>query len=221
MEVSFFYNRFISIQSSRSSRLYILFDRKEIIRPGFRFHCRTIHLAGLFQSAIKIFPIYFLTGIAHTSATGGRGFKRIEIRIILYPRWRRGKILFKSRNIRHVFRIKINGRNRIEFPQRFFDSRRNNLPDSLLVLKFNFRFSRMNIHIDIGRIHFKIKKIRNLLTYRDQLFISLHHRLMEIGMPHITAIHKEILMCPFLARRFRLSNITGKFDHRCIHIHTQ
>ena len=25
----------------------------------------------------------------------------------------------------------------------------------------------------------------------------------------------------FLARRFRLSNITGKFDHRCIHIHTQ
>ncbi|CDB11697.1 unknown [Bacteroides sp. CAG:633] len=115
--------------------------------------------------------------------------------------------LFEGRNIRHIFRVEVDLRNGTELTQRLLDCRRQNLPDGLFVLELDFGLGRMNVHIDIGRIDLKINEIRNLLAGRNQLLVSLHHCLVKIGMTHVTPVHEEILMCPFLACRLRLGHI--------------
>ena len=79
----------------------------------------------------------------------------------MHLRRRRRQVLFKCRDIGHVFRIEIDRRDGIELAQRLFYRGRKNLPDSLFVLKFDLCFGRMDIDIDVGRIDFKIDEIRN------------------------------------------------------------
>ena len=52
----------------------------------------------------------------------------------------------------------------------------------------------MNIHINAARINIEINKIvgRHIVGY--QFVESLHHRLMEIRVAHVTAIYKKILI---------------------------
>ena len=79
----------------------------------------------------------------------------------------------------------------------------------------------MYIHINVGRVHIKVNEIGNLFACRNQLFISIHHRFMEIWMTHITPIHKEILMSSFLTRRLRFGNKARYLHHSSIHIYRQ
>ena len=74
----------------------------------------------------------------------------------------------------------------------------------------------MYIHINVGRVHIKVNEIGNLFACRNQLFISIHHRFMEIWMTHITPIHKEILMSSFLTRRSGLATKPDTFRQRIL-----
>ena len=77
----------------------------------------------------------------------------------------------------------------------------------------------MDVHIDIGRVYLEINKVGDLLTGRNQLLISVHHRFVEIGVTHITPVHKKVLVRSFLARGFRLGNKTGYLYHLRIDVY--
>ena len=57
----------------------------------------------------------------------------------------------------------------------------------------------MDIDINIFGSHLKIEKKRHLLALGHQTLESRHDGLGEIGMLHVTAIDKEILMGTLLA----------------------
>ena len=67
---------------------------------------------------VQIFPFHFRTAVRSATTATGRNFKRIIICIIMYLRRLGRYFLLKCRNVRHIFRIKINGRDRTEFTQR-------------------------------------------------------------------------------------------------------
>ena len=125
MLISFLYHRFTGIQSRRSGRgdrLHLFFNEsgltanRRVFPIHFGFRLRVIHLTGFRQPSVQIFPFHFRTAVR--PATTSRDFKRIIVCIIMYLR-RLGRYLFlKCRNVRHVFRIKINRRDRTEFTQR-------------------------------------------------------------------------------------------------------
>ena len=79
----------------------------------------------------------------------------------------------------------------------------------------------MDIHIDVGRIDFKVNEIRNLFACGNQLFVSIHHCLMEIRMTHIAPVHKEILMGTFLTGCFGFGYITRNFHHCSVDFYTE
>ena len=79
----------------------------------------------------------------------------------------------------------------------------------------------MYIHINVSRINIKIDEIGNLFAGRNQLFISIHHRFMEVRMAHIAAVHKEILVGAFFTCRLRLGNKARHLHHSGVHIHRQ
>jgi len=137
----------------------------------------------------------------------------------VYLRRLYGTRLLKSRNIRQTFGIEINGWHSIELAQRLLDCRRKDLPNGLFILKLNLGLSRMNIHIDIGRIHFKIYKVRDLFTRRNQMFESIHYSFMKIGMPHIAPIYKKVLVRSFLTCGLRLGYITRYLDQRRVYFY--
>ena len=188
----------------------------------FFFH-RRIHLAGFLQTIIQSLPIHFRPGITATTTIrgSGRSLERVEVWIIMHLRRLYRTSLIECGNIRHTFRIEINGRHSIEFTQWLFYRCGNDLPNCLLVFKLNLGLGRMYIHINVGRVHIKVNEIRNLFACRNQLFISIHHRFMEIRMTHITPVHKEILMSTFLTRRLWFGNKAGDLHHSSIHIYRQ
>ena len=184
---------------------------------------RLVHPAGFFQTGIKPLPLHFGTRIIATTSIGrsGRRLEGIEIRVIVYLRRLYRTSLLECRNIRHVLGIKIDSRYSAELAQGFLDRSRQNLPDSLLILELNLRLRRMDVHIDIGRVYLEINKVGDLLTGRNQLFISIHHRFVEIGVTHIAPVHKKVLVRSFLARRFRLGYKTGNLYHGRIDVDGQ
>ena len=130
MLISFFHHRFVGIQSRRSGgchRLYLFFhegrfaSNRRILPIHFGFRLRIIHLTGFCQPSVQILPFYFRTTIRSATTATGRDFKRIIICIIMHLR-RFGRYLFlKCRNVRHILRIKINGRDSTELTQRFLN----------------------------------------------------------------------------------------------------
>ena len=228
MLISFLYHRFTGIQSRRSGRgdrLHLFFNEsgfaanRRVFPIHFGFRLRVIHLTGFRQPSVQIFPFHFRTAVRSTATS--RNFKRIIICIIMYLRRLGRYFLLKCRNVRHIFRIKVDGRDRTEFTQRLLHGCRKYLPDGLFILKLDFSLGRMDIHVNIGRIYIEIDKVGNLFTSGNQLFISLHNRLMKIRMTHITPVDKEILMCPFLTGSLRLGYVSGDFHHGSIDLYVQ
>ena len=129
--------------------------------------------------------------------------------------------LLECRDVGHPFRIEIDGRHSIELSKRLLNGSRKYLPNGLFVLKLDFCLCWMNVHIYIGWINFKIDEVGYLLSGRNQLLISVHHRFVEIGVAHVTPVYKKVLVCAFLAGRLRLCNKTRNLYHRRIHIHRQ
>ena len=77
----------------------------------------------------------------------------------------------------------------------------------------------MDIYIDRRRIKREIDKIVGLFAGRDQLFISLHNSLMEIGMLHETTVHEKVLQRPPLLSRIGTAYETGNSNQRALCIH--
>ncbi len=127
----------------------------------------------------------------------------------------------KHRNIGAPFCVKINGRNITETPERIFHGSRKYLKDSLLILKLNFCFSRMDIDIYFSRTNVEIDEIRRLHTFWHQPFVGSYHGTMEIGMPHISAIHEEVIMPSLLTGSLGLGHKPRDTAEDCIYIYGQ
>ena len=65
----------------------------------------------------------------------------------------------------------------------------------------------MNIHIHRARIHIQINEVGRRAAFRKQVFIGLHHGLVQVGAAEVAAVHKEELVAQCLAGAFRLAYI--------------
>ena len=106
----------------------------------------------------------------------------------------RHRIRRRLRYINTALRVKINLRRQGELTQRFAHRRHQNLEDRLLVGKFDLRFRRMDIDVYRLRRYVKIDEERRLVVGRQHARIGRLHGFQEIRMPHVPAVHKEILL---------------------------
>ena len=132
--------------------------------------------------------------------------KRVIGRIEVYLWCRHSDIGIEHRDIRFPLRIKVNSRNIIKASYSLLYSSKQNLPNSLFVLKLYLGLCRMNIHIDILCRYIEIKEVRNLLPLWDKSVESRDDCLMKIRMFHIAVVDEEILMGCFLTCRLWLTN---------------
>ena len=145
--------------------------------------------------------------------------KRIIFRAIIYLRCRHIRCPWiENGNIGFTLCIELNGRNIIELTDCFLHGCSQYLPDSLFILKFDFRFGGMDVNVYILGLHFQIDEIGHLLTYRNQTFKSTLHRLVEIRMLHITAIRKEELMGTLFLGRFRFPHKSCNLTNGSLHL---
>ena len=203
-----------------------------LLRLIKEFH-RMLLFILVFQPLVKLFPVlvYLRFGTGRTRETGSHRFRRCSRmgleRIIsridtdLRSRCRRNVFRIEHRNFRLILGIKVNGRHIIKHTDALLHGCRENLPDSLLILKLDFSLGRMDVHVDVLRIHLEIEEVRHLLSYRNQAVVSRHHRLVEIRMLHISAVHKEELMHSLLAGSLRFAGKSGNLAHGCLYIDGQ
>ena len=74
----------------------------------------------------------------------------------------------------------------------------------------------MDIDIDRLRIDIEIDYVCRSHSVRNQVFICLHHGLMQIRAAEITAVHEEILISKTLLRHVRASGKTIDAHYRCL-----
>ena len=79
----------------------------------------------------------------------------------------------------------------------------------------------MDVHIDVGRCHIEIKEVRNLHAGRHQTVERLGHGLMEEGVLHVAAIHKEVAVSTFPACRLWLTHETGNTTDERVDLNRQ
>ena len=190
-----------------------------------------LHIILIFESFIKLFPFFIhlrfrlrnREACSHRDCSRGRGrLERIITRIQTDLRCSsRTHLRIVNRDVRFILGIEINGRYIIEHTDRLLDRSREDLPDSLLILEFDFSLRRMDIHINILRIYIKIQKVRHLFTLRNQTVISSHHSLIEIRMFHVSPVDKEELMHTFLSGRFRFAHKSRHLTHSGFYIYRQ
>ena len=92
-----------------------------------------------------------------------------------------------------IFRVKVYCRGYVEFSQRFFHARQYNLKYGALVLKFDLRFCRMDIHIDDGRVYREIEKIRGNHVPANQSGIGFRDCFVEKVVFHEPVVYEKIL----------------------------
>ena len=98
-----------------------------------------------------------------------------------------------NREVNLVFRIKVDCRGYIEFAQGLFYAGQYNLEYSTLVLKFDLRLCRVDVHIYDGRVHREIKEIRGDHVPANQAGIGFRDCFMEKVMFHEPVVHEKIL----------------------------
>ena len=162
---------------------------------GHRFNCFGFFL----KVAVQVFPIQCGAFICTRP-------KWIVIRIKVCLR--RTYVLYRHAggHLQGTFLIKIDGWNNIKLTQRFFDGCRKNRPDGLFVFEFYFSFGWVDIYIDGLRIYFQINKIIRAFIGLNHLIVSQQNCFVEIGVTHVSAIHKKILNSRLLGK-FRFPDI--------------
>ena len=103
-------------------------------------------------------------------------------------------MLLENRYLRTAFSVELKYGDCAEASEHFAYGSNDDLPNRLLVFKFDFGLGRVYIDINVCRVYFEIQEVRNLLTCRYQLVISFHYCLGKIRMSHETAVDKEILV---------------------------
>ena len=116
-------------------------------------------------------------------------------------------------NIRTALRVEVNLGDGTELSDGILDGSGENLPDGLFVLELDFCLRRMDVDIDIRRIHFEIYKIRYVRAHGNQSFISLLHRLVEVGVLHVASIDEEEFRNTLLACRLRFGGKAADATH--------
>ena len=176
---------------------------------------RLVHLAGLRYARIQSLPVGRGRAPRRLPASPA---ERVELRIIVHLRCLRRRRRLKRGQVRHVLRIKVDGRDGTEPAQRLLHRRRQDLPDGLLVLELYLRLCRVYVHIDIRRVHLEIHEVRHLLALGNQVLVSIHHSLVEIRVPHVPPVDEEVLVRPFLAGRLGLGHEAAYLDQRRVHL---
>ncbi len=73
----------------------------------------------------------------------------------------------------------------------------------------------MDIHVDSRRINREVKEVVRLLICRYELLVTLHHGLVEIGMPHVASVDHQILQRISTARVLRHADKSLHGHNRC------
>ena len=81
----------------------------------------------------------------------------------------------------------------LNLPKASFYAGQYNLEYSTLVLKFDLRLCRVDVHIYDGRVHREIKEIRGNHVPANQAGIGFHDCFMEKVMFHEPVVHEKIL----------------------------
>ena len=79
----------------------------------------------------------------------------------------------------------------------------------------------MDVNIDVGRVYIEVDKIRNLLACGDELFIGVHDGFVEVKMPHVAPVDKEVLVCSLFAGGFRFGDESGYFHQAGFYFYTE
>ena len=95
------------------------------------------------------------------------------------------------------------------------------LPYRLFVLKFYLGLGGMYVHVDVTCRHGEIDEVRHLHAHCNHSLKGIHHRLVEIGVLHISAIDEEILLRSLLLCRFRFAYESRNAAYGCLHLDGQ
>ena len=167
------------------------------------------------QVSIEFFPSIWNRRLSRLRCL----FERVIGRIEVYLWCRHTDIGVEHRDIRFPLRIKVNGRDIIKASYCLLYSSKQNLPNSLFVLKLYLGFGRVNIYIDILCWYIEVKEVGYLFSLRYQSIKSRDNSLMEIRMFHIAVVDKEILMGCFLTCWLWLTNKTMNMTKTRINVY--
>ena len=77
----------------------------------------------------------------------------------------------------------------------------------------------MNVHIYRLRINFKIDEIRRSDSFRNKVFICLHHSLVQVRASEISSVNEEILVAETFPGRLRTADITRNLNDGSLGMH--
>ena len=122
----------------------------------------------------------------------------------------------EHRDVGLALNIKVDGRDLVERSHRILYGCHQYLPDGLLVFELDFSLCRVDIYVNIFRLHIEINEVRHLFTLWQKPVEGRQNGLTEIRMTHKTPVDKEILSGPFLPCRFGLTHKTADSADRSI-----
>ena len=79
----------------------------------------------------------------------------------------------------------------------------------------------MDVDVDVLGVDIKINEVWHLLALGNQAFEGRHDRLVEIRMPHVSAINKEVLLGAFLAGTLGFAHKAMNGTNGCFHVQGQ
>ena len=82
---------------------------------------------------------------------------------------------------------------------RICQTRRQDLPDGLLVLELYLGLGGVYVDVDVLGVHVEVDEVGHLLARGDEAFVGFHHGLVEVGVAHVATVDKEVLVRPLLA----------------------
>ena len=102
--------------------------------------------------------------------------------------------------------VKFYGTGHAALSHGFLDGSQQGLEQHLVFLELDFRLCGMDVHVYGGGIHIQVDEIGRGASFRDEVFVGLHHGLVEVRAPEVSAVHKEELVPNGLPGTFRTAH---------------
>src|SRR5690606_2508928 len=105
-------------------------------------------------------------------------------------------------------KVKVQGRNYVMRTQCLFNGGPNHAVNGPFILELDFRFGRMDVDIDMGRIDVEKENIKRMLVWGYQRFIGIGYRMVQVIASYITVIYEKELIPPAFFSLLRLADIS-------------
>ncbi len=91
--------------------------------------------------------------------------------------------------------------------------------NTLAVGEIDFCFCRMDIDIDIGRVHFQKKEVGWEGILRDKFLEGSLHCMMKVGIADKPSVCKKVLFSPGFFGEFGFAYKPADVHHHCVRLH--